>query len=116
MQDLGFATMVRSPGYGDHLEATVDPEIRARQVAVGAPAGFEDVVASAGPPTPAPHRTGVSFPVADRDRAADLTAELGAEVLSTEDSMWTRTALIRDPAGAVLSLTRFTPPGSPPPA
>src|SRR4051794_25734868 len=28
IDDLGFATMVRRPGYGDHLAATVDPTIR----------------------------------------------------------------------------------------
>lgn len=42
--DLGFATMIRRPGYGDHLEATVDPEIRTRQAGVGAPPGFEDAI------------------------------------------------------------------------
>ena len=29
--DLGFATLIRRPGYGDHLEATIDPGIRERQ-------------------------------------------------------------------------------------
>jgi hypothetical protein len=30
VDDLGFATMVRLAGYGDHLEATVDHDIRVR--------------------------------------------------------------------------------------
>jgi hypothetical protein len=38
VDDLGFATLIRRPGYGDHLEATVDPGIRARQSGVAAPA------------------------------------------------------------------------------
>ena len=37
VDDLGFATMIRRPGYGDHLEATVDPGIRARQSGVTGP-------------------------------------------------------------------------------
>lgn len=32
--------MVRVPGYGDHLAATVDPDIHRRQA--GAPSGFSD--------------------------------------------------------------------------
>lgn len=44
--DVGFATMIRCPGYGDHLEATVvDTGIRERQAGVTAPAGFEDAIA-----------------------------------------------------------------------
>ncbi len=37
--DLGFATMIRRPGYGDHLAATVDPGIHERQAGVGVPPG-----------------------------------------------------------------------------
>ncbi len=40
--ELG-AGMIRLPGYGDHLAATVDPDIHIRQEA--APPGFADVVA-----------------------------------------------------------------------
>jgi hypothetical protein len=35
---------------------------------------------------------------------------LGAEVLSTEETMWTREAVIRDPQGAELTLSQFAPP------
>ncbi len=108
--DLGFATLVRRPGYGDHLEATVDPGIRARQVAVGAPPGFEDAIAwvtrlEAG--SGAHWHT--SFSVADRDATADAAGDLGAEVLSTDDTQWVCTALIRDPQGAVFTASQFTP-------
>jgi uncharacterized protein len=111
VEDLGFATMVRRPGYGDHLEATVDPDIRARQADVAPPSGFEDAIAWVAPLEPglAPHWH-VSFSVADRDAAAAQAQRLGAEVLGTEDTQWTRTALIRDPQGAMFTASQFTPP------
>jgi uncharacterized protein len=111
VQDLGFARMVSQPGYGDHLEATVDPTIRERQAAAGIPAGFEDAIAwvAALEPRLAPHWH-VSFSVADRDAAAERAEHLGGEVLSTEDNHYTRTALVRDPQGAVFTASQFTPP------
>lgn len=115
VQELGFATLLRLPGYGDHLEATVDPGIRARQRDVGggaaAPAGFEDAVAWVGPlePGTGPHWH-VTFSVGDRDAAAAEAERLGAEVLTREDTPWTRTALVRDPQGAVFTASQFTPP------
>jgi len=111
LQDLGFATMIRRPGYGDHLEATVDPTIRERQSGVDIPAGFEDAIAwvAALEPRLAPHWH-ASFSVADRDAAAERVERLGGEVLSTEETYWTRTALVRDPQGAVFTASQFTPP------
>jgi hypothetical protein len=44
VDNLGFAMMIRLPGYGDHLEATIDPEIRTRQAGVTAPPGFADAI------------------------------------------------------------------------
>ena len=72
IEDLGYATMVRRPGYGDHLEATVDPDIRARQRSGGAPPGFEDAIAFVVPlePDMRPHWH-VAFSVADRDAAVN---------------------------------------------
>jgi uncharacterized protein len=114
VEDLGFARMIRRPGYGDHLEATVDPGIRARQAAVGASPGFEDAIAWVASLEPGlvPHWH-VSFSVADRDASAAEAQRLGAEVLSTEDTQWTRTALIRDPQGTVFTASQFTPPAAP---
>jgi predicted enzyme related to lactoylglutathione lyase len=111
VEDLGFATMVRRPGYGDHLEATIDPTIRERQAGVGAPPGFEDVIAWVGglEPRLAPHWH-VSFSVADRDATAERVERLGGEVLDTQDSQWTRTALVRDPQRAIFTASQFTPP------
>ncbi len=111
VEDLGFATMVRAPGYGDHLEATVDPGIRGRQAGVVAPPGFEDAIAWVAPLEPGtePHWH-VTFAVADRDAVAASATELGAEVMATEDTQWTRTALVRDPQGALFTASQFTPP------
>jgi predicted enzyme related to lactoylglutathione lyase len=110
VEDLGFATLVRSPGYGDHLEATVDPGIRVRQQGVVAPPGFEDAVAWVGAlePGTAPHWH-VTFAIEDRDATAAVAEQLGATVLSTDDTRWTRTALVRDPQGAIFTASQFTP-------
>ena len=111
--DVGFATMIRRPGYGDHLEATVDPGIRERQAGVSAPPGFEDAIAWLAPLAGAQSdHWHVSFTVADRDESAALAERLGATVVSSEDTEWTKTALVRDPQGAVFTLSQFTPPES----
>jgi predicted enzyme related to lactoylglutathione lyase len=110
-EDLGIATLVRRPGYGDHLEATVDPGIRDRQAGVVAPPGFEDAVAWVAPSAAgAADRWHVSFTVEDRDDSAARAEDLGATVVVSEDTDWTRTALVRDPQGAELTLSQFTPP------
>jgi predicted enzyme related to lactoylglutathione lyase len=105
----GGAVLWRRPGYGDHLEATVDPDIRGRQAR--APEGFEDVVAGLVSLTDdgAPYWY-VVFTVADRDDAVTSAERLGAEVISSTETMWTREAAIRDPQGAELTLSQFAPP------
>jgi hypothetical protein len=109
--DLGFAMMIRRPGYGDHLQATVDPDIRKRQAAAQVPPGFEDAIAWVAPTArgESPHWH-VSFAVADRDQTAADARRLGAHVLAEESTEWTRTALIRDPQGAEFTVSQFTPP------
>ena len=111
IDDVGFATMVRSPGYGDHLAATVNPDIRKVQADVMAPPGFEDAVAWMRL-VPEGHRETwqVSFTVADRDQSAAAAESLGGTVVGTEDAEWTKTATIRDPEGAESVLSQFTPP------
>ena len=107
--DQGGGAMIRVPGYGDHLAATVDPGIRERQAA--APAGFADVVggvAAVGPDEPA--RWQVTFSVADRDGSVATAESLGATVLLSADEQWTRSALLRDPQGAEFTVSQFTPP------
>lgn len=111
VDDLGFAMMIRRPGYGDHLEATVDPGIRARQSALVAPPGFEDAIAWIATTAPdKPPHWHVSFTVADRDRTVVDAKRLGAQVMSQNETKWTRTALIRDPQGAEFTASQFTPP------
>jgi uncharacterized protein len=43
--------------------------------------------------------------------AVESARRLGGEVLSAEDTQWTRTALIRDPQGAVFTASQFKPAG-----
>jgi predicted enzyme related to lactoylglutathione lyase len=109
--DLGYGTAVQVPGYGDHLESTIDPEIRTRQA--DAPAGFEDVIGGIAQldADEVPHWR-VTFTVADRDQAAARAEQLGGEVLGQQDSLWTKTATIGDPQGAVFTASQFTPPTS----
>ncbi|MCX5044424.1 VOC family protein [Aldersonia sp. NBC_00410] len=109
--EVGFATMVRRPGYGDHLAATVDPTIHERQAAISAPPGFADaiawVVATGEDENQHWH---VSFTVADRDDSAATAERLGGKVVSSTDTEWTRDAVVRDPQGAEFTVSQFTPP------
>ena len=79
---------------------------------MSAPPGFEDAIAWLAPAVAgeADHWH-VTFSVAERDVAAAEAQRLGAEVLSTADSQWTRTALLCDPQGAVFTASQFTPRG-----
>ena len=52
----------------------------------------------------------MTFTVADRDDAVTTAEDLGATVVSTRDTDWTRDAEIRDPQGAVLTLSQYSPP------
>jgi len=58
----------------------------------------------------------VTFTVASRDESMATAERLGAVVISSDDTDWTKTALIRDPQGAELTLSQFTPPGADDPA
>lgn len=108
VSDLGYGPAIRVPGYGDHLESTVDPDIRARQAF--APEGFEDVIGGlvSLAPGQSPHWH-VTFTVADRDVTAATAERLGATVLERHESPWTRDATIRDPQGAVFTASQFAP-------
>ena len=105
-------SMWRRPGYGDHLAATIDPDIHRRQAAVSAPPGFADVIGWLAPVTgdERPHWH-VTFAVADRDDAVAKALRLGATDLSGPvDSPWSRAATMREPQGATFTLSQFTPP------
>jgi len=108
--DLGFATMIRQPGYGDHLAATSDPGIHERQSGDQVPPGFADAfgwLVSARDEQPHWH---VTFTVADRDEAAAAAEQLGAIAVASADTDWTRDAQIRDPQGADFTVSQYTPP------
>ncbi|HWM73625.1 MAG TPA: VOC family protein [Nocardioides sp.] len=106
--DQGWGTAIQVPGYGDHLEATVDPDIRSRQSS--APEGFEDVIGGIAPVTAGeqPHWH-VTFTVAERDESAATVERLGGAVLSSAEDDWTRSALVRDPGGAEFTVSQFAP-------
>lgn len=110
--NAGFATMIRRPGYADHLGATVDPGIKERHAAAGTPSGFSDAVGWTGqlPDDQQPEHWEVVFAVANRDTSAALSEKLGAAVVSSSETEWANTALIQDPQGARLVLSQFIPP------
>jgi uncharacterized protein len=110
--DGGFM-MWTLPGYGDYLEQS-DPGLRERMADTGAPAGFEDVVASLNPipdaqPETPPH-WGVTFAVDDADAIAKTAEELGGQVIVPPfDAPWVRMTVITDPQGATFTASKFVP-------
>lgn len=110
VDDIGYGLMVRSPGYGSHLEGTADPDIRARQSGFIVPPGFEDAIAWVMPAADGePPHWHVTFAIAERDRTVADAERLGAQVLAQQETGWTREALIRDPQGAEFTAAQFTP-------
>ena len=110
--DGGFTAWIL-PGYGDHLEKD-NPDMRKGMAELGAPEGFEDVVASLvsipddQPDTPA--HWGVTFAVDDADEIAAKATELGGDVLAPPfDAPWVRMTVLRDPQGATFVASKFVP-------
>jgi uncharacterized protein len=109
----GGAEMWTLPGYGDHLEQG-NPGLRKQMADVGAPAGFEDVVASINPipddqPDVAAHWN-VTFAVDDADATAAKATELGGKVVMPPfDAPWVRMTMIADPQGAMFIASKFVP-------
>ena len=108
--------MWRMPGYGDFLELR-DPDVRSRQADVGAPPGFEDAIAWLMPmtsdqfPEDVPPHWSVTFAVDDTDAVVARASELGGKVLVPPfDAPFVRSAVISDPQGAVLTVSKFVPP------
>jgi len=101
------------PGYGDHLEE-LNPGTREQMASMGAPTGFEDVVAALTPigddqPDVPPHWS-VTFGVDDADAIAARAEELGgALVVPPMDAPWVRMTVIRDPQGATFIANQFVP-------
>jgi uncharacterized protein len=97
------------PGYGDHLEE-LNPGTREGMAQMGAPAGFEDVVASVMPLAEGEPHWSVTFGVDDADAIATRAEELGGTLLVPPmDAPWVRTTLIRDPQGATFIANQFVP-------
>ena len=108
----GFSVWVL-PAYGEFLEQR-SPGRRENMLAMGAPARFDEAVASAGPlpegEAGSPARWDVTFAVDDADAIAARAAELGGEVLVPPvDAPWVRTTVIRDPQGATFTASKFVP-------
>ncbi|HEY2297884.1 MAG TPA: VOC family protein [Jatrophihabitans sp.] len=104
--DVG-SPMWTLPGYGDHLEQ-LNPGLRAGMKQMGAPAGFEDVVARILPREGAPAHWGVTFAVDDADAVTAQARELGGSVLSEpQDAPWVRFAVLADLAGAPFTVSQF---------
>jgi predicted enzyme related to lactoylglutathione lyase len=111
----GPTTMCTLPGYGDHLEEKVSPGMRASMAEMGAPAGFEDVVAAVDlidpTDTATPAHWGITFAVDNADETAALAADLGGRIVAPAvDMPWVRAAVIADPQGAVFTASQFVPP------
>jgi uncharacterized protein len=115
--DMGFgeSTMVHLPGYADFLEQ-FDPELRRRHAEFGAPPAFSECISWMQPMTAdqfaddVPSHWSVTFSVADTDAAAAKAAELGGTVVAPPfDAGPVRSAVLRDPQGAQLTVSTFTP-------
>ena len=75
---------------------------------MGAPDGFEDVVARVLPRDGAPAHWSVTFGVDDVDAIAARVGELGGSVLSEpQNAPWVRFAVLADPAGASFVANQF---------
>lgn len=106
----------RQAGYGDFLAAQ-DPEVRAWQEASAGstPEGFADAVAIvqslAREGADASPRWTITFGVADADASYQKAIELGAETVTPlTDAPYTRQSTVRDPQGAVFTLSEYRPP------
>jgi predicted enzyme related to lactoylglutathione lyase len=112
----GGAEMWTLPGYGDYLEQ-MTPGLRKGMAEMGAPAGFEDVVAAITPiaddQTDVPAHWSVTFAVDDADATAAKAAELGGQVVVPPfDAPWVRMTVITDPQGATFIASKFVPENS----
>ena len=106
--DQAGSRFISVPGYGDHLAATVDPDIHERQK--HAPPGFADVIGAIADVTEGedPHWH-VTFTVGERDASVATVERLGGTVHASGENDWTRWALVSDPAGARFTVSQFAP-------
>jgi uncharacterized protein len=109
--DFGFGEswMWRVPGYAEFLEIK-DPGLRQRHSDAGAPEGFSDAIGWLLPANGEPSRWAVTFSAGDTDATARQATTLGGEiVVAPYDAGPTRAAVLRDPQGAVFSISTYTP-------
>jgi predicted enzyme related to lactoylglutathione lyase len=111
--DVGGGSMWALAGYGDFLERRT-PGMRENMAAMGAPARFEDVVASVRLLTEehdgVPAHWGLTFAVDDADAIAARAQELGGRVIIPPfDAPWVRMTIISDPQGATFTASKFLP-------
>jgi predicted enzyme related to lactoylglutathione lyase len=100
--------MWTQPGYGDSLEART-PGLRKMHEEAGAPEGFTDCIGWL-MQADGPSRWAVTFAVDDTDASAARAAELGAEVVVPPyDAGPVRVAMLKDPQGAVFSISYYDP-------
>ena len=108
---LPFGMAWALPGYGDHLEER-SPGLRARMAQMGPPDGFIDVVAAIEPiedddSEKAAHWT-VTFGVDDVESAVSEARQFGGEIVAGPfDAPWSRVAVIKDPQGAIFTVSQF---------
>jgi hypothetical protein len=87
-----------------------DPGLRARHAEAGAPPHFSDAIAWLVPSGAVSSYWSVTFSVADTDAVADAAAGLGGIVVQPpRDVDYARLAVLRDPAGAAFTVSRYMP-------
>ncbi len=104
LESEGGFSLWTLPGYGEFLERDT-PDLREQMAEIGAPKGFEDVVALLVPipddERGIPPHWGVVFAVDDADAIAEKAIDLGGKVVVPPvDETWVRTTIIADPQGA----------------
>jgi predicted enzyme related to lactoylglutathione lyase len=109
------SVMWRRPGYADFLEQ-YDPDLRRRHSEFGTPEGFSDAIGWMMPLDPdqaaagVPPHWAVTFSVDDADVVAARAVERGgAVIVPPYDAGVVRIAVLRDPQGAVFTVSRFAP-------
>ena len=106
----GGPMMWSCPGYGDFLEAKVEPGIRERQKQAGVPAGFENVIGWLAGSGDDSSNWSVTFAVEDVDEIADRAASTGGSVKVAPFAVPNaRLAVLSDPGGAPFTVSAYAP-------
>ena len=107
VMELGDGAMWTLPGYGQFLDE-LRPGTLDGMKSMGAPEGFENVVAAVAAGAEAAPHWSVTFAVDDADAAAARARELGGRVVvEPADAPWVRTCVLADPQGATFFANQF---------